>query len=64
MKSFSEYIVNNLEAVIWHCNNESYGAEQNYVLYYIRNQGKKVLDKFRNLFSEEDQNNYKDVFIL
>ena len=53
--------VNNLEAVIWHCNNESYGPEENYVLYYIRTQGKKVLNKFRNLFSEEDQNNYKDV---
>ena len=44
-------------------NNESYGPEENYVLYYIRTQGKKVLNKFRNLFSEEDQNNYKDVFI-
>ena len=44
--------------------NITYNVKQNYVLYYIRNQGKKVLDKFRNLFSEEDQNNYKDVFIL
>ncbi len=52
----------NLDACIYFYNQESGKSEKNPLLKYIQNHGMKILNKYRDYFSEEDQIIYKEVF--
>lgn len=53
--------INNLEAVIYFYNDESYG-DGNPLLKYMEERGMKVLEKYFYLFSDEDKKTYKFCF--
>lgn len=55
--------IDNLDVIIWNYNNESeYAKENNALLYYIKEHGMKVLNKYKKYFNIEDINNYKECF--
>lgn len=53
---------NNLDALISEYNFTGSLDDKNPFLAYVQGQGKKILPKYRYLFSENDQRAYKDCF--